>query len=458
MASTKIGNSPGFHNNQESSPMPEYSAGSPQHARGGWTGRPVPQGNGTAKVGPPEVPAKPKREPPWASRPQPQLPVSPSSARKPHNEQAETHRTSHANTTQSAGDHFLVRPARLGTDHGYSSGEREDEPVERPDSPSVKAFVANFEQKDWGSSPRLERSQTSVSARGKVSELRENLLRRSNENLLTISDSSSNMVIVDTDISDRISNSRLVSSDCPRQSPPGVPTHREPLFAPGVPPHRDPLPPRKVEPAHRDPLPPRKVDINVTHYTHPVVPETSSSPTVAPSHKQNGSSPISVNHSRTTTGGGSQRYDRDRAPSPPQHPPPPPPVSTSPEMNSSKPTESSLRPPCDTPPSDTTRTIPMIHQRQKSHEEIECEKVAEVVAHQIRDHDKELSEVILPPADRKTTTDFMTGLFDISVGNKRRPSRGGNLKDCQLERRQQPDGADDNSSPQASRYAITFIS
>ena len=54
-----------------------------------------------------------------------------------------------------------------------------------------------------------------------------------------------------------------------------------------------------------------------------------------------------------------------------------------------------------------------VHVRQKSVEEIECEKVAAVVAIQIVDDDKQLSDVILPPPEHKMTTDFMSGLFAV---------------------------------------------
>lgn len=56
-----------------------------------------------------------------------------------------------------------------------------------------------------------------------------------------------------------------------------------------------------------------------------------------------------------------------------------------------------------------------VHVRQKSMEEIACEKAAAVVAIQIVEQDKELSDVILPPPDHKMTTDYMTGLFDTNV-------------------------------------------
>ena len=55
------------------------------------------------------------------------------------------------------------------------------------------------------------------------------------------------------------------------------------------------------------------------------------------------------------------------------------------------------------------------HVRQKSHEEIECEKAAAVVAIQIVDEDKHLSEVIHPPPEHKTTSDFMSGIFDTNM-------------------------------------------
>ena len=54
-----------------------------------------------------------------------------------------------------------------------------------------------------------------------------------------------------------------------------------------------------------------------------------------------------------------------------------------------------------------------LHVRQKSQEEIDCDKVAAVVAIQIVDDDKQLSDVILPPPEHKMTTDYMSGLFDV---------------------------------------------
>lgn len=61
--------------------------------------------------------------------------------------------------------------------------------------------------------------------------------------------------------------------------------------------------------------------------------------------------------------------------------------------------------------------------QQKSLEEIAYEEQAAIVASQLKEEDKHLSEVILPPAQHKKTTDFITGLFDTRLNKVgRRPS------------------------------------
>ncbi len=73
----------------------------------------------------------------------------------------------------------------------------------------------------------------------------------------------------------------------------------------------------------------------------------------------------------------------------------------------------------------TVSTRPeIIHQRQKSQEEIACEEQAKLVASQLPDHDKHLTDVILPPPEHKSTTDYMSSLFEDKKSQlKRTPDK-----------------------------------
>ena len=74
----------------------------------------------------------------------------------------------------------------------------------------------------------------------------------------------------------------------------------------------------------------------------------------------------------------------------------------------------------DTRSNDSGVAEDMTHSRQKSQEEIECEKQAALVASHLQD--KQLSQVILPPPEHKTTTDYVSGLFDTRINTSRKPS------------------------------------
>jgi hypothetical protein len=100
-----------------------------------------------------------------------------------------------------------------------------------------------------------------------------------------------------------------------------------------------------------------------------------------------------------------------REPTPPPPPPPPPPTTT--------PTENGKEESKD----GEDEKEDVSHVSQKSMEEIAYEEQAAIVAKQLRDEEKHLSGVILPPAEHKKTSDFITGIFDTKVHKVgRRPS------------------------------------
>ena len=62
------------------------------------------------------------------------------------------------------------------------------------------------------------------------------------------------------------------------------------------------------------------------------------------------------------------------------------------------------------------------HHRHKSLEEHECDRHAAVLVQQLSRLDKHLCNIILPSPELKMTTDYMAGIFDTSVDLSRRPS------------------------------------
>ena len=71
---------------------------------------------------------------------------------------------------------------------------------------------------------------------------------------------------------------------------------------------------------------------------------------------------------------------------------------------------------------DGKSTIIPQHHRHKSLEEHECDRHAAVLVQQLSRLDKHLCNIILPSPELKMTTDYMAGIFDTSVDLTRRPS------------------------------------
>ncbi|KAK2151962.1 hypothetical protein LSH36_344g02030 [Paralvinella palmiformis] len=72
------------------------------------------------------------------------------------------------------------------------------------------------------------------------------------------------------------------------------------------------------------------------------------------------------------------------------------------------------------------QSVTVVHVRQKSVEEIECEQQVAQLVRQLPESEKQrISEVILPLPEHKTATDFMSGLFDTHINDRERP----NVKD-----------------------------
>ena len=69
------------------------------------------------------------------------------------------------------------------------------------------------------------------------------------------------------------------------------------------------------------------------------------------------------------------------------------------------------------------QSVTVVHVRQKSMEEIECEQQVAQLVRQLPESEKvRISEVILPPPEHKTATDYMSGLFDTYISDCHRPS------------------------------------
>ena len=76
--------------------------------------------------------------------------------------------------------------------------------------------------------------------------------------------------------------------------------------------------------------------------------------------------------------------------------------------------------------SDFEIPVPCHHKRQKSQEEIEYEEHAAILASKLKDEDRALSEVIHPPAEMKSSTDYMDDLFISDSSPSRSPQHKSN--------------------------------
>ena len=261
------------------------------------------------------------------------------------------------------------------------------------ESPSVKNVVKNFEGQSRDTS-QFGSHKDPVS-RTRVTQLRETLARKSNENLYEASTS-------------REAAGLSRSNEDVHQQLPGPPDHPPP-----------PIPPPAEDTAdHSSPqhqFYPQAHHVQ-SYQQHQQQPEPKQVPPTA--QLIQAEHPVKV-------------INVHSIPSPPKHSPPPLPV----KMDSHTPT-SPPRPPANidssnatsspapptTPPPPPPQELTPVHVRQKSQEEIVCDKQAAILASQLAEHDRKLSEVILPPPDHKTTTDYMSGLFDTKVDVKRTPS------------------------------------
>ncbi len=410
---------------------------------------------------------KPYLDPPWARRkfsPASVASVSTSSA-GPGDKQVSSGDVSNSVSSQA-----------------NSFGASEDGETIISDIPSVKSCITNFESPEIWTSPKMGRRAAAQGAitRTKVSELRENLLRHSNENLSIIHHSDDSLGQHDSEqvMGSHVSESGTLAS---RSTDSGISTHfqsseslDEPLHTNTVSsvtiiqstenknemivsPSRTTVIPKgtgsRISPTTAQPVslaesvsvvlssPATQSDTN-TQASPPSTTTTSANSVPKTKSAKKSKSPKSAKSSPKgssvkDSGEGSRRKSVPATPSPsvttesssPRRPSAPAAASgTSPPKGGSPSAE--LQPQTSLTP--TTSPNPVLpaeprrgHIRQKSQEELEYDVQAAKFAEQARDRaDQQLVDVLAPHPQRKISTDFMSGLYDSSIELLRRPGRG----------------------------------
>ena len=232
------------------------------------------------------------------------------------------------------------------------------------ESPNVKSFAANFESGRYSPTPFLEREhrpKLDTQAKTKVAELRETILRRSNENLLQAVELSGSR--------ERLNRLSPATSREMLDKLAGSSTNSSQEFK------------ERIE---------NKNSLNLQNQT-----DSELTHQFGYSSDSVGNIPGSIIKENYTIAKDSQPPIKSPAPS--------------------RLEENTL----DNPLVDE---VFVKHPRQKSQEEMVYEQQAALLASQLKDKDKQLSEVIQPPPERKMSVDYMSGLFKKEVKLNRRPS------------------------------------
>ena len=306
-----------------------------------------------------------------------------------------------------------------------SQSQDSEQPTE--ESPSVRSVVKNFEghHKTHATAPQVKDPIT----RTKVSELRETLVRKSNEDLHKASHEAENATrdiaitkeTVSTPSTMHVTSAtvtpgsrdhqtftpvRVVDMSPPHYTPPPIPTDI------------DPSPPHKTPPAPKE-KPKRKS--TKSRRSHQPQPQVELTP------PQNSPMNLQINTSEEAPPLPAKKSVGATPPTPTSPPPVDEPVIT-PQKAEQKPVNISLvdklseSPKSESAAPKKQSALTSSHVRQKSMEEIACEKQAALVVKQLGEEERQLCEVILPPPEHKTTTDYINGLFDTSVDMTRRLS------------------------------------
>lgn len=323
--------------------------------------------------------------------------------------------------TQDDVDHSLIRPDSHA-EPPWMSGHKVVNPSHRVRSMSpersalseserdmeerlsVHALLSNFEKKSSASSslrgtvstdvpdtlPRMTLSAENLSPvmHPKVSQIRETLVRKSNENLLQL---------------EYQDNSLRISPGTPPQQ------RRESTgnLAMASMPHRQHSPRSTPKPWHETGV------SDVRAFTHTYKPigsaDTLSEVTMATTSSKNSATTAGLKNvvaQKSNESLNSSLGDSDA-------------LGRSPDIDVTSISEHTNS---QTLSGDRSPPIVPHHRRHKSQEEQECEKQAAVLVQQLSQLDKHLCDIILPSPELKMTTDYMTGIFDTSVDVTRRPS------------------------------------
>ena len=256
------------------------------------------------------------------------------------------------------------------------------DPPPRSESPSVKMVVASFENAETPDRP-TPTEKPAPRTRMKVSVMKESLLRQSADD--TADDDDHKML----NLSQKFGGQLITG--------PQVDTIAMPQGSSSTQPSQHELSPSPPTP------PPKTI--------------------VYPQNNSCDHSAISASSSNLT----SNRQQSNKARSPQSN-------SAKPKTSKSKSSPAQPRKRSKSPvaqePTNNHVHMPVSHVRQKSQEEMVCDEQAAKVAQNLEHGDSQLSAVLLPPPEHKTTTDYMSGIFDTKVDVTRRPSLL--LKDGQM--------------------------
>ena len=303
--------------------------------------------------------------------------------------------------SNSRSRYFGAKPFSVAPEQPQPVSILNNQPEEQSEeSPSVRSVVKNFE----GHRSKVQGQPMGTKdpvTRTKVSELRESLVRKSNENLHEARDTdSTNATPV-----------KVVDLTPPSYTPPPIPTENESSTSPPQKTEKS----EKTPPATKDK--PRRKTPKLRKSPQQVV-ETVESSAILRVNTSDDAPPL------------------PRKKSVGQTPPSPAPVEEpviTPRKAEPKPVDINLVEKLESPKSSpkttpkSSKTSPKAalttsHVRQKSMEEIACEKQAALVVRQLGEEERQLIEVILPPPEHKTATDYINGLFDTDVDTSRKPS------------------------------------